>query len=71
MKGERKTFLLRMPEDLQLLATMAAHDMGITLTAFITLAVREKVRSEYIGGVVNGKSESIGETVPETGTSGK
>ena len=71
MKGERKAFLLRMPEDLQLLATMAAHDMGITLTAFITLAVREKVRSEYIGGVVNGKPESIGETVPETGKAGK
>ena len=61
----RSSTMLRIPEDLKLMAMYAAHDLGITYNAFCTLAIREKVQKEYARGVVRdyGKPEGTGETV--------
>lgn len=61
----RSSTMLRIPEDLKLMAMYAAHDLGITYNAFCTLAIREKVQKEYAGGAVRdyGKQSGTGETV--------
>lgn len=61
----RSNTMLRIPEDLKLMAMYAAHDLGITYNAFCTLAIREKVQKEYAKGAVMeyGKPEGTGETV--------
>ena len=61
----RSSTMLRIPEDLKLMAMYAAHDLGITYNAFCTLAIREKVQKEYARGAVRdyGKQEGTGETV--------
>ena len=57
--------MLRIPEDLKLMAMYAAHDLGITYNAFCTLAIREKVQKEYARGAVRdyGEQSGTGETV--------
>ena len=64
-KKPRSSTMLRIPEDLKLMAMYAAHDLGITYNAFCTLAIREKVQKEYARGAVRdyGKQEGTGETV--------
>lgn len=61
----RSSTMLRIPEDLKLMAMYAAHDLGITYNAFCTLAIREKVQKEYARGAVieYGKQSGTGETV--------
>lgn len=61
----RSNTMLRIPEDLKLMAMYAAHDLGITYNAFCTLAIREKVQKEYARGAVRdyGRPEGTGETV--------
>ena len=61
----RSNTMLRIPEDLKLMAMYAAHDLGITYNAFCTLAIREKVQKEYARGAVRdyGKQSGTGETV--------
>ena len=61
----RSSTMLRIPEDLKLMAMYAAHDLGITYNAFCTLAIREKVQKEYTRGAVRdyGKQSGTGETV--------
>lgn len=61
----RSSTMLRIPEDLKLMAMYAAHDLGITYNAFCTLAIREKVQKEYVRGAVKdyGQQTGTGETV--------
>ena len=61
----RSSTMLRIPEDLKLMAMYTAHDLGITYNAFCTLAIREKVQNECARRVViyDGKQSETGETV--------
>ena len=46
----KKSYCLRIPEDLKLIAAMRAREMDMSLSDFVTLAVRKMILEDYHGG---------------------
>ena len=46
----KKSYCLRIPEDLKLLAVMRAREMNISFSDFVTLAIRKMILEDYHGG---------------------
>ena len=59
----KKSYCLRIPEDLKLIAAMRARDMDMSLSDFVTLAVRKMILEDYHGGqsVIDRAIQEIGE----------
>ena len=46
----KKSYCLRIPEDLKLLAVMRARELNISFSDFVTLAIRKMILEDYHGG---------------------
>ena len=70
----KKSYCLRIPEDLKLLAVMRAREMNISFSDFVTLAIRKMILEDYHGGqsVIDRAIQEISETGQhETAASGE
>ena len=59
----KKSYCLRIPEDLKLLAVMRARELNISFSDFVTLAIRKMILEDYHGGqsVIDRAIQEIGE----------
>ena len=46
----KKSYCLRIPEDLKLLAVMRARELNMSFSDFVTLAIRKMILEDYHGG---------------------
>ena len=73
----KKSYCLRIPEDLKLLAVMRAREMNISFSDFVTLAIRKMILEDYHGGqsVIDRAIQEIGKTseheITATGEKGR
>ena len=70
----KKSYCLRIPEDLKLLAVMRAREMNISFSDFVTLAIRKMILEDYHGGqsVIDRAIQEISEAGQyETAASGE
>ena len=60
----KKSYCLRIPEDLKLLAVMRARELNMSFSDFVTLAIRKMILEDYHGGqsVIDRAIQEIGKT---------
>lgn len=60
----KKSYCLRIPEDLKLLAVMRARELNMSFSDFVTLAIRKMILEDYHGGqsIIDRAIQEISET---------